>query len=69
MRRSFGYSHRLDRKLLGLRLQSVSYVPNGGTEWERLDRGLDQLYDKFKDEAGFGETPVCHFCFHHASPE
>lgn len=52
VRRSFGYSHVLDRRLLRLRLQSVSYVPNGGTEWERLDRGLDQLYDKFKDEAG-----------------
>lgn len=53
VRRSFGYSHRLDRRLLRLRLQSVSYIPGDGTEWERLDRGLDQLYDKFKDEAGF----------------
>lgn len=56
VRRSFGYSHRLDRRLLGLRLQSVSYVPSSGAEWERLDRGLDELYDKFKDEAG---------CVHH----
>lgn len=52
VKRSFGYSHRLDRRLLGMRLQSVSYVPNLGAEWEWLDRGLEELFDKFKDDAG-----------------
>jgi SAM-dependent methyltransferase len=43
-RLEFENVHVLDRETLPLRLQSMSYVPREGPEWERLSDALGELY-------------------------
>jgi hypothetical protein len=45
-RRSFPNEHRLDRDLLRMRLQSMSYIPLAGPAWDALDRELALLFDR-----------------------
>ena len=48
-RRDFPYVHRLDREHLRMRLQSMSYIPAGGPDWDALSRELDALYEKYAE--------------------
>lgn len=51
-RASFRNDHELERESLHLRLQSVSYVPQSGPDWERLSGELDTLFEKYADGNG-----------------
>ena len=51
-RASFENVHELEPDGLRLRLQSVSYVPRSGAEWDRLSRELNSLVERFADENG-----------------
>jgi len=46
-RRSFPNEHRLDRDLLRMRLQSMTYIPLHGPAWDALDRELALLFDRY----------------------
>jgi len=54
-RAGFPHRHRLDRELLELRLRSMTYVPAGGPEWERVAGELADLYARYADGEGFVE--------------
>lgn len=49
-RYEFENVHRLDRQLLPLRLQSMSYIPRQGPRWESLSRELDALFGRYAAE-------------------
>ena len=48
-RRDFPNEHRLDREHLRMRLQSMSYIPAEGAEWDALSRELDALYERYAE--------------------
>lgn len=51
-RRDFPNTHVLDFELLQMRLQSMSYIPAEGAEWDALARELRALYERYADNEG-----------------
>ncbi len=51
-RRDFPNTHVLDFELLQMRLQSMSYIPAEGAEWDTLARELRALYERYADDEG-----------------
>jgi SAM-dependent methyltransferase len=49
---SFENVHVLDRETLPMRLQSMSYIPREGPDWEALSRELMALFDRYADGGG-----------------
>ncbi|HVR40762.1 MAG TPA: class I SAM-dependent methyltransferase [Thermoanaerobaculia bacterium] len=54
-RATLPHRHRLDYQLLEMRLQSMTYVPKAGAEWERVARELAELFARYADADGFVE--------------
>ena len=51
-RASFENVHTLNLEGLRLRLQSVSYIPRSGPDWDRASSELDSLFQTFADRDG-----------------
>lgn len=51
--RAFPNEHRLDLEHLRMRLQSMTYIPREGAEWDELSRDLTRLFDRYADAGGF----------------
>jgi len=46
-RYEFENVHRLDRELLPMRLQSMSYIPKEGPRWDALSHELNGLFERY----------------------
>lgn len=51
-RRDFPNTHVLDHEHLRMRLQSMSYIPAEGPEWDALARELRELFERYADADG-----------------
>jgi SAM-dependent methyltransferase len=51
-RNDFANTHRLDLPLLKLRIQSMSYIPKEGREWDALADELTALFERYVDAEG-----------------
>ncbi|MCU1347508.1 MAG: Methyltransferase type 11 [Acidobacteria bacterium] len=50
---AFDNVHELDLVSLKLRLQSMTYIPREGPEWDALSEELTLLFERFADGGGF----------------